>query len=80
MSHWIYSAFVGLIVGACARFLLLGPDSMGLIMTMLVGVAGAYVGSAIGAATGMLKPGQPTGWLWSIIGAIVVLFAIRVLG
>ena len=80
MSHWIYSAFIGLIVGACARFLLIGPDSMNWIMTMLVGVVGAYVGSGIGTAMGKLKAGQPAGWLWSIIGAMAILFAMRVLG
>ncbi len=79
MSHWIYSAFVGLICGICARFLLPGSDSMGLIMTIIVGIVGAYVGTALGSALGMLKTGQAAGWLWSIIGAMVVLFAIRLL-
>jgi uncharacterized membrane protein YeaQ/YmgE (transglycosylase-associated protein family) len=79
MSHWIYSAFVGLIIGFCARFLLPGYDGMGWIMTMLVGIVGAYVGSAIGSAAGKLKPGQPAGWLWSIIGAMIVLVAIRMI-
>ena len=49
MTHWIYSALVGLVVGWVARFVLPGNDSMGILMTMLVGVVGAYVGTAIGA-------------------------------
>jgi len=79
MSHWIYSAFVGLICGICARFLLPGSDSIGLIMTMIVGVVGAYVGTALGSALGMIKQGQAGGWIWSIIGAMVVLLAIRLI-
>jgi uncharacterized membrane protein YeaQ/YmgE (transglycosylase-associated protein family) len=79
MSHWIYSAFVGLVVGLCARFLLPGYDGMGLIMTILVGIVGSYVGTALGVQFGKLQPGQAAGWLWSIIGAMVVLFAIRLI-
>jgi len=79
MSHWIYSAIVGLICGICARVLLPGSDSIGLIMTIIVGIVGAYVGTALGSALGMLKTGQAAGWLWSIIGAMVVLFAIRLI-
>ena len=79
MSHWIYSGFVGLICGFLARFLLPGRDPMGLLMTMVVGIVGAYVGTAIGSALGKLQPGQPAGWMWSIIGSIVVLFAIRLI-
>ncbi len=52
---------------------------MGLIMTIIVGIVGAYVGTALGSALGMLKTGQAAGWLWSIIGAMVVLFAIRLI-
>jgi uncharacterized membrane protein YeaQ/YmgE (transglycosylase-associated protein family) len=77
MSYWINSAIVGLVCGACARFLLPGSDSMGLIMTMLVGLVGSSVGTAIGSSMGKIKQGQPAGWLWSIIGAMVILFAIR---
>ena len=79
MSHWIYSAFVGLIVGICAKFLMPGYDGLGIIMTILVGIAGSYVGTAIGSALGMIKQGTAAGWLWSIIGAMVVLFAIRLI-
>jgi uncharacterized membrane protein YeaQ/YmgE (transglycosylase-associated protein family) len=79
MSHWIYSFFVGLIVGICAKFLLPGHDGLGLIMTGIVGIAGAYVGTALGSALGMIKEGTAAGWIWSIIGAMVVLLAIRLI-
>ena len=77
MMHWIYSAIVGLLVGLCARFVLPGSDSMGLIMTMLVGLGGAYVGTAIGHLTGMIQKNANAGWLWSILGSVVILLGIR---
>jgi uncharacterized membrane protein YeaQ/YmgE (transglycosylase-associated protein family) len=77
MMHWIYSAIVGLVVGWIARFVLPGHDSMGILMTMLVGLIGAYVGTAIGHLTGMIQQNAKAGWLWSVLGAVVVLLVIR---
>ena len=77
MTHWIYSALVGLVVGWVARFVLPGNDSMGILMTMLVGVVGAYVGTAIGHFTGRLEKSAAAGWLWSILGSVIVLLGIR---
>ena len=77
MTHWIYSALVGLVVGWVARFVLPGSDSMGILITMLVGVVGAYVGTAIGHFTGQLEKSAAAGWLWSILGSVIVLLGIR---
>lgn len=77
--HWLYAAFVGLICGWIARFLLPGADKMGLLMTMLVGVGGAYLGTAIGHFTGMIKKDAKAGWIWSVLGAIVILIVLRFL-
>ena len=79
MMSWITSAIVGLICGAVARLLLPGRDSMGLIMTMVVGLIGAWVGTGIGHATGRVQKSQAAGWIWSIIGSIVVLLLMRML-
>ena len=79
MSHWIYTGIVGLICGICAKILLPGYDGLGLIMTMIVGIVGAYVGTALGSALGMIKQGAAAGWIWSIIGSMVVLLAIRLI-
>ena len=77
MMHWIYSALVGLVVGWIARFVLPGSDSMGILMTILVGIVGAYVGTAIGHFTGMIEKNAVAGWIWSVLGSIVVLLIIR---
>ena len=70
----IGTIFIGLIVGLLARFIKPGDDSMGWIMTILLGVAGSFLASYVGVAMGWYEAGQPAGWIASIVGAIVILF------
>lgn len=66
----------GLIVGALARFLMPGPQPMGLLFTIGLGVAGSFVGGAIGnLVRGIpLTEPRPAGWIGATIGALLVLF------
>ncbi|MEO5925610.1 MAG: GlsB/YeaQ/YmgE family stress response membrane protein [Bryobacteraceae bacterium] len=79
MMNWIYSALVGIVTGYIARLLLPGHDDIGVLMTMLVGIVGAFVGTAIGHATGNIQKDAKAGWLFSILGSILVLVAMRIL-
>jgi uncharacterized membrane protein YeaQ/YmgE (transglycosylase-associated protein family) len=65
----------GLIAGAIARLLVPGRQPMGLLMTMFLGIIGSFAGGLIAwAFTGGPGEGfQPSGWIMSIIGAVVVL-------
>jgi uncharacterized membrane protein YeaQ/YmgE (transglycosylase-associated protein family) len=69
----IVTIIVGLIVGAIARFLMPGEQKMGWIMTCVLGIAGSLVAGYAGQALGWYAPGQPAGWIASVIGAIVLL-------
>jgi len=83
MLHLIWSAIVGLVVGWIARAVLPGADHMGLVATMLVAVAGSVVGGLIGRVFKKPEPGatfHPAGFLMSIVGAVVLLMALRMLG
>ncbi len=73
MMSILGTLFIGLIAGFIARALKPGNDSMGWIMTALLGVAGSFVASYLGAALGLYQPGQPAGFLASVIGAILLL-------
>ena len=64
---------VGFIVGLIARALKPGNDRMGIIMTTIVGIVGSLLAGWVGQAMGWYRPGQPAGWIASIIGAIVLL-------
>ncbi|MBL8188048.1 MAG: GlsB/YeaQ/YmgE family stress response membrane protein [Acidobacteria bacterium] len=77
MWEIITTAFVGLIVGLIARFVLPGKDPMGLLMTMVLGIAGSFIGKFIGMNILHLSRSASTGWIMSIIGAVILLFLYR---
>ncbi|AIU27116.1 transglycosylase [Pandoraea pnomenusa] len=64
---------VGLIVGLIARALHPGRDSLGIIMTIILGIAGALLAKYVGQILHIYTEGQAAGWIASIIGAIVLL-------
>ena len=69
-------ALFGLIAGAVARLLVPGRQPIGLGMTMLLGVAGSFIGGFVGwmLIGGGGNPLQPAGWIMSILGAVLLLF------
>ena len=77
MAHYLWMAIVGLAVGAIARFLLPGDEKMGWILTSLLGIAGSLVASFVGKALGMYAANEPAGWIASVVGALVLLFAVQ---
>jgi uncharacterized membrane protein YeaQ/YmgE (transglycosylase-associated protein family) len=68
---------IGLIVGALAKLLMPGNDPGGIIVTMLLGVAGSFVAGYIGRAAGWYSEGEPVGFIASIVGAIILLLLYR---
>lgn len=79
MMSLIGTLFVGLVVGLIARAIKPGDDSLGWIMTALLGVAGSFLASYVGVALGWYETGQTAGWIASILGAIVILFIYNLL-
>ena len=69
----------GFFVGLMARFLKPGDDSMGFIMTTLVGVGGAFVGSYLGQVLGIYQIGEPIGFIGAVLGAIVILIILKLI-
>jgi uncharacterized membrane protein YeaQ/YmgE (transglycosylase-associated protein family) len=64
----------GLIIGVIAKLLTPGRDPGGFLITILLGIAGMFLGSYVGRLLGFYGPGQPAGWIASILGALVLLF------
>ena len=77
--HVIGWIVFGLIVGALAKFVMPGRDPGGIIVTMLLGIAGALLGGFIGRAMGLYGPGEAAGFLMSFLGAVVLLALYRML-
>ena len=69
----------GLIVGALAKLVMPGRDPGGIIVTMLLGIAGALLGGFLGRAMGFYGPGEAAGWLMSFLGAVILLMLYRML-
>lgn len=69
----------GLIIGVLARFIKPGADSMGWIMTIILGIVGASVGGFLAGALGLSTNGGFGGLVISVIGAIIVLFIYEII-
>jgi len=77
MFNLIGTLLVGLVVGAIAKFVMPGKDPGGIIVTILLGIAGSVVASYLGHALGWYQEGQAAGWIMSILGAVLLLFLYR---
>jgi uncharacterized membrane protein YeaQ/YmgE (transglycosylase-associated protein family) len=73
----IWTCLVGLVVGAVAKFLMPGRDPGGIIITMLLGIAGALVASYLGGMLGWYAEGSGAGFIMSVVGAMLLLFVYR---
>lgn len=73
MFHLLWTAIIGLVVGAIAKFIMPGKDPGGIFITMILGIAGAFLGTWIGRAVGHYQAGQSAGFLMSLVGAIILL-------
>ena len=67
----------GLVVGAIAKLVMPGRDPGGIIVTMLLGIAGAVLGGFTGRALGLYGPNEAAGFLMSFVGAVVLLALYR---
>lgn len=73
---WI---ILGFVAGIIATPLMPGPDPGGFVVTILLGIAGAFVGGFVGRAFGFLGPNAAAGWMMPIAGSVLLLLLYRVL-
>jgi uncharacterized membrane protein YeaQ/YmgE (transglycosylase-associated protein family) len=67
----------GLVVGVIAKLLMPGRDPGGVIVTILLGIAGSLLGGYVGRAMGLYGPGQGAGFLMALLGAVLLLVLYR---
>lgn len=70
---------VGLVIGFIAKLLMPGRDPGGCIITMLIGIAGAFIASYVGQKIGWYEPGQPASFIGSVVGAMLLLLLYRLI-
>ena len=73
----LYIILIGLVVGIIAKLLMPGRDPGGFIITALLGIAGAVVGTWTGQALNLYEPGEAAGFIGSVLGAMLLLFIYR---
>jgi uncharacterized membrane protein YeaQ/YmgE (transglycosylase-associated protein family) len=73
MLNLLWTALIGLVVGALAKLIMPGKDPGGIIITMVIGIAGSFIGTFIGRALGWYQEGQSAGFIMSLIGALILL-------
>ena len=73
--HYVWMVIVGFIVGLLARAVLPGTQSIGIILTAVLGIAGSFVACFAGQALGWYHAGAGAGFIASVVGAVVLLFA-----
>ena len=73
MFHLLWVIIIGLIIGVIAKFILPGDNPGGFIATVLIGIAGSFLGTYLGRAIGHYGPDQSAGFLMSLLGAIILL-------
>ena len=77
MLSLLWTAIIGLVIGAVAKLLMPGKDPGGFIITMLLGVAGSFIASYLGRLVGWYKEGEAAGFIMSVLGAILLLYLYR---
>lgn len=77
--HVIGTLVIGLLAGIVAKLLMPGRDPGGFIITMLLGVAGAFLATWLGQAVGWYRGGDQAGFIGAVVGAVIILFLYRVI-
>lgn len=77
MGALLWTLIIGLVIGAIAKLLMPGKDPGGCIITMLLGIAGAFVGTWIGRL--IWGSNYIAGFILSVIGAMLLLFIYRMI-
>lgn len=75
--HLLITLIVGLAVGALAKLVMPGKDPGGILITMLLGVAGAFIAGMLGHSMGWYAVGEGPGIIASVVGSVILLAIYR---
>ena len=75
----IWTLIIGLLAGIVAKFLMPGPDPGGFIITILLGIAGAFLATFLGQTVGWYQAGEGAGFIGAVVGAVLILIIYRMI-
>lgn len=73
MLHLIWTILIGFVAGLIAKMMIPGKGPGGFFMTAALGIVGSVAATYLGQALGFYTPGQPAGFIASIVGAALLL-------
>jgi uncharacterized membrane protein YeaQ/YmgE (transglycosylase-associated protein family) len=73
----LWTIVIGLVAGVLAKLLMPGKDPGGIIITILLGIAGSVVANFLGSLLGLYQQGERAGLIASVIGAVLILVIYR---
>ncbi|MBN9661120.1 MAG: GlsB/YeaQ/YmgE family stress response membrane protein [Acidobacteria bacterium] len=76
---FIWMCLIGLVAGALAKLIMPGKDPGGMLVTMLLGIAGSIVAGFLGRSLGWYHEGEGAGLIMSVVGAVLLLWIYRML-
>jgi uncharacterized membrane protein YeaQ/YmgE (transglycosylase-associated protein family) len=77
MTALLWTIIIGAVIGVVAKLLTPGRDPGGCIITILLGIAGSFLAGFLGRAMGWYAEGEPAGFIFSVVGAIILLLIYR---
>jgi len=77
MTALLWTILIGAAIGVVAKLLMPGRDPGGCIITILLGIAGSFLASYLGRAMGWYQDGEVAGFIFSVVGAMVLLLIYR---
>lgn len=75
---WLWWIIIGGIAGAVAKLLMPGKDPGGCIVTILLGIAGAFLAGWLGHVVGWYGSNEGAGFVAAIVGAFIILAIYRI--
>ncbi|MDQ3624448.1 MAG: GlsB/YeaQ/YmgE family stress response membrane protein [Verrucomicrobiota bacterium] len=75
--EFIGTIIIGLLAGALAKLIMPGKDPGGIIVTILLGIAGAFIAAFLGRTLGWYEPNETAGFIGSVLGAMLLLLLYR---
>ena len=75
--HILWMLIIGLVIGALAKAIMPGKDPGGILITMLIGVAGSLIAGFLGRSLGWYEYNESAGIIASIIGSLILLAGYR---
>jgi uncharacterized membrane protein YeaQ/YmgE (transglycosylase-associated protein family) len=77
MFALIWEILIGLVVGVVAKLIMPGKDPGGMLVAIIIGIAGSIGATFVGQMIGWYKQGQSAGFIMSVLGAVLILWIYR---